>query len=154
MATQKKPMYWSIYLGLLLQDSHVILIHSLQLLEPNISTFRIQAHHLNSVSSCHIRIPCKANSTHFSRQQCFHTNAHKSRLVPYCPLMVYLLSIFIFLLQVTELECVSSQANAVHTHKTELNQTIQELEATLKKKEEVFVSFCFLTHKIAWKNMS
>lgn len=39
--------------------------------------------------------------------------------------------------QVTELECVSSQANAVHTHKTELNQTIQELESTLKKKEEV-----------------
>ncbi|KAK9408489.1 homer protein 1 like [Crotalus adamanteus] len=38
--------------------------------------------------------------------------------------------------RVTELECVSSQANAVQTHKTELNQTIQELEATLKKKEE------------------
>ncbi|XP_054664819.1 homer protein homolog 1 isoform X2 [Grus americana] len=38
--------------------------------------------------------------------------------------------------RVTELECVSSQANAVHTHKTELNQTIQELESTLKKKEE------------------
>ncbi|EPQ02638.1 Homer protein like protein 1 [Myotis brandtii] len=37
---------------------------------------------------------------------------------------------------VTELECVSSQANAVHTHKTELNQTIQELEETLKEKEE------------------
>ncbi|NXJ72268.1 HOME1 protein, partial [Rostratula benghalensis] len=38
--------------------------------------------------------------------------------------------------RVTELECVSSQANAVHTHKTELNQTIQELESTMKKKEE------------------
>uniref|UniRef100_A0A4W2HH51 Homer protein homolog 1 n=1 Tax=Bos indicus x Bos taurus TaxID=30522 RepID=A0A4W2HH51_BOBOX len=38
--------------------------------------------------------------------------------------------------RVTELECVSSQANAVHTHKTELNQTIQELEETLKVKEE------------------
>ncbi|XP_069483514.1 homer protein homolog 1 isoform X3 [Ambystoma mexicanum] len=38
--------------------------------------------------------------------------------------------------RVTELECVSSQANAVHTHKTELNQTIHELESTLKKKEE------------------
>ncbi|XP_074057466.1 homer protein homolog 1 isoform X1 [Macrotis lagotis] len=38
--------------------------------------------------------------------------------------------------RVTELECVSSQANAVHTHKAELNQTIQELEETLKKKEE------------------
>lgn len=54
--------------------------------------------------------------------------------------------------QVTELECVSSQANAVHTHKTELNQTIQELESTLKKKEEVFVNiyslfFCGITSK-------
>ncbi|KAL1783529.1 homer protein-like 1 isoform X1 [Sigmodon hispidus] len=38
--------------------------------------------------------------------------------------------------RVTELECVSSQANAVHTHKTELNQTVQELEETLKEKEE------------------
>uniref|UniRef100_A0A8D1WFD7 Homer protein homolog 1 n=1 Tax=Sus scrofa TaxID=9823 RepID=A0A8D1WFD7_PIG len=38
--------------------------------------------------------------------------------------------------RVTELECVSSQANAVHSHKTELNQTIQELEETLKVKEE------------------
>ncbi|XP_029431415.1 homer protein homolog 1 isoform X3 [Rhinatrema bivittatum] len=38
--------------------------------------------------------------------------------------------------RVTELECLSSQANAVHTHKTELNQTIQDLESTLKKKEE------------------
>lgn len=45
--------------------------------------------------------------------------------------------------QVTELECVSSQANAVHTHKTELNQTIQELESTLKKKEEVSANICF-----------
>lgn len=51
--------------------------------------------------------------------------------------------------QVTELECVSSQANAVHTHKTELNQTIQELESTLKKKEAVFANiyswlFCYI----------
>ncbi|EDL00940.1 homer protein homolog 1 isoform d [Mus musculus] len=38
--------------------------------------------------------------------------------------------------RVTELECVSSQANAVHSHKTELNQTVQELEETLKVKEE------------------
>lgn len=45
--------------------------------------------------------------------------------------------------QVTELECVSSQANAVHTHKTELNQTIQELESTLKKKEEVSANIYF-----------
>lgn len=51
----------------------------------------------------------------------------------------------------TELECVSSQANAVHTHKTELNQTIQELEATLKKKEEVFAWICLLTNKIVAK---
>lgn len=54
--------------------------------------------------------------------------------------------------QVTELECVSSQANAVHTHKTELNQTIQELESTLKKKEEVFATiyswiFCCVISK-------
>jgi len=53
---------------------------------------------------------------------------------------------------VTELECVSSQANAVHTHKTELNQTIQELESTLKKKEEVFANvyswlFCYVISK-------
>ncbi|XP_060233777.1 homer protein homolog 1 isoform X1 [Meriones unguiculatus] len=38
--------------------------------------------------------------------------------------------------RVTELECVSSQANAVHTHKAELSQTVQELEETLKVKEE------------------
>ncbi|XP_076783268.1 homer protein homolog 1 isoform X1 [Arvicanthis niloticus] len=38
--------------------------------------------------------------------------------------------------RVTELECVSSQANAVQSHKTELNQTVQELEETLKVKEE------------------
>ncbi|XP_052015687.1 homer protein homolog 1 isoform X1 [Apodemus sylvaticus] len=38
--------------------------------------------------------------------------------------------------RVTELECVSSQANAVHSHKAELNQTVQELEETLKVKEE------------------
>ncbi|XP_058844618.1 homer protein homolog 1 isoform X1 [Acipenser ruthenus] len=38
--------------------------------------------------------------------------------------------------RVTELECVSAQANAIKSHKTELNQTIEELEATLKAKEE------------------
>ncbi|KAG8598675.1 hypothetical protein GDO81_002703 [Engystomops pustulosus] len=38
--------------------------------------------------------------------------------------------------RVSELECQSSQANAVQTHKSELSQTIQELEVTLKKKEE------------------
>lgn len=50
--------------------------------------------------------------------------------------------------QVTELECVSAQANAIKSHKTELNQTIEELEATLKAKEEVrkavFFIACFL----------
>uniref|UniRef100_H3AYT6 Homer protein homolog 1 n=1 Tax=Latimeria chalumnae TaxID=7897 RepID=H3AYT6_LATCH len=40
------------------------------------------------------------------------------------------------ILQVTELECLSSQANVIKTHKIELNQTIEELESTLKKKEE------------------
>lgn len=39
--------------------------------------------------------------------------------------------------QVTELECVSGQTTVIKTQKTELNQTIEELEATLKAKEEV-----------------
>lgn len=39
--------------------------------------------------------------------------------------------------QVTELECVSGQTAGVKTQKTELNQTIEELEAELKAKEEV-----------------
>uniref|UniRef100_A0A8C5N516 Homer protein homolog 1 n=1 Tax=Leptobrachium leishanense TaxID=445787 RepID=A0A8C5N516_9ANUR len=38
--------------------------------------------------------------------------------------------------RVSELECQSSQANTVQSHKMELNQTIQELESTLRKKEE------------------
>ncbi|OCU02435.1 homer scaffold protein 1 L homeolog isoform X1 [Xenopus laevis] len=38
--------------------------------------------------------------------------------------------------RVSELECMSNQANAVQSHKSELNQKIQELETTLKKKEE------------------
>uniref|UniRef100_A0A8C9T8L5 Homer protein homolog 1 n=2 Tax=Scleropages formosus TaxID=113540 RepID=A0A8C9T8L5_SCLFO len=38
--------------------------------------------------------------------------------------------------RVTELECMSSQANLIKTHKTELNQTIEELESALKAKEE------------------
>lgn len=39
--------------------------------------------------------------------------------------------------QVTELECVSSQTTAIKSQKTELNQTIEELEAALRAKEEV-----------------
>uniref|UniRef100_A0A8C4RX04 Homer protein homolog 1 n=1 Tax=Erpetoichthys calabaricus TaxID=27687 RepID=A0A8C4RX04_ERPCA len=38
--------------------------------------------------------------------------------------------------RVTELECMSGQANVIKSHKTELNQTIEELESTLKMKEE------------------
>ncbi|XP_036384839.1 homer protein homolog 1 [Megalops cyprinoides] len=38
--------------------------------------------------------------------------------------------------RVTELECVSGQTNVIKSHKTELNQTIEELESTLKAKEE------------------
>lgn len=44
---------------------------------------------------------------------------------------------FLFVSKVTELECVSSQASGFKIQKTELNQTIEELEATLKAKEEV-----------------
>uniref|UniRef100_A0A3B3TDD3 Homer scaffold protein 1b n=1 Tax=Paramormyrops kingsleyae TaxID=1676925 RepID=A0A3B3TDD3_9TELE len=39
--------------------------------------------------------------------------------------------------RVTELECVSGQTNVIKSHKTELNQTIEELESTLKAKEKV-----------------
>ncbi|XP_067279935.1 homer protein homolog 1 isoform X2 [Pseudorasbora parva] len=38
--------------------------------------------------------------------------------------------------RVTELECVSGQTAGIKTQKTELNQTIEELEAELKAKEE------------------
>ncbi|KAM7392492.1 hypothetical protein PAMA_007555 [Pampus argenteus] len=38
--------------------------------------------------------------------------------------------------RVTELECVSSQTTVIKSQKTELNQTIEELEAALKDKEE------------------
>ncbi|XP_035247154.1 homer protein homolog 1 isoform X2 [Anguilla rostrata] len=38
--------------------------------------------------------------------------------------------------RVTELECVSGQTNVIKSQKTELNQTIEELEVTLKAKEE------------------
>ncbi|XP_073791693.1 homer protein homolog 1 isoform X1 [Danio rerio] len=38
--------------------------------------------------------------------------------------------------RVTELECVSGQTTGIKTQKSELNQTIEELEAELKAKEE------------------
>ncbi|XP_028274015.1 homer protein homolog 1 [Parambassis ranga] len=38
--------------------------------------------------------------------------------------------------RVTELECVSGQTTAIKSQKTELNQTIEELELALKAKEE------------------
>ncbi|XP_077478566.1 homer protein homolog 1 isoform X2 [Stigmatopora argus] len=38
--------------------------------------------------------------------------------------------------RVTELECVSGQSTAVKSEKTELNRTIEELEASLKAKED------------------
>ncbi|XP_047425357.1 homer protein homolog 1-like [Mugil cephalus] len=38
--------------------------------------------------------------------------------------------------RVTELECVSGQTTAIKSQKTELNQTIEELEAALKAKEQ------------------
>ncbi|XP_047017577.1 homer protein homolog 1 isoform X2 [Ictalurus punctatus] len=38
--------------------------------------------------------------------------------------------------RVTELECVSGQTTGIKNQKTELNQTIEELEAALKAKEE------------------
>lgn len=42
-----------------------------------------------------------------------------------------------FVFQVTELECVSGQTTVIKSQKTELNQTIEELELALKAKEEV-----------------
>lgn len=39
--------------------------------------------------------------------------------------------------QVTELECQSNQTPVIKSQKTELNQTIEELENTLRDKEEV-----------------
>lgn len=41
------------------------------------------------------------------------------------------------LFQVTELECQSNQTPVIKSQKTELNQTIEELENTLRDKEEV-----------------
>lgn len=37
----------------------------------------------------------------------------------------------------TELECQSNQSPVIKSQKTELNQTIEELENTLRDKEEV-----------------
>ena len=45
--------------------------------------------------------------------------------------------VFGFMFQVTELECVSGQTTVIKSQKTELNQTIEELELALKAKEEV-----------------
>lgn len=39
----------------------------------------------------------------------------------------------------TELECQSNQTPAIKSQKTELNQTIEELENALRDKEEVCV---------------
>lgn len=46
---------------------------------------------------------------------------------------------FLSFLQVTELECQSTQTPVIKSQKTELNQTIEELENTLRDKEEVCV---------------
>lgn len=51
-----------------------------------------------------------------------------------------------FVFQVTELECVSGQTTVIKSQKTELNQTIEELEAALKAKEEVGAARCSVTH--------
>lgn len=45
-------------------------------------------------------------------------------------------------LQVTELECQSNQTPVIKSQKTELNQTIEELETALRDKEEVCVCVC------------
>lgn len=64
--------------------------------------------------------------------------------------------------QVTELECVSGQTTVIKSQKTELNQTIEELESALKAKEEVRVlpetqgknytraTFCHLNIYFLW----
>lgn len=49
----------------------------------------------------------------------------------------HLVTVIYFLLQVTELECVSGQTTVIKSQKTELNQTIEELELALRAKEEV-----------------
>lgn len=46
-------------------------------------------------------------------------------------------------LQVTELECQSNQTPVIKSQKTELNQTIEELETALRDKEEVCVCVIF-----------
>lgn len=52
-----------------------------------------------------------------------------------------------FVFQVTELECVSGQTTVIKSQKTELNQTIEELEAALKAKEKVRAVRCLVTDK-------
>lgn len=47
----------------------------------------------------------------------------------------------------TELECQSNQTPAIKSQKTELNQTIEELENALRDKEEVCVCVCVILGK-------
>lgn len=51
----------------------------------------------------------------------------------------------------TELECQSNQTPVIKSQKTELNQTIEELENTLRDKEEVCVCACVFV--IGWINL-
>lgn len=53
-------------------------------------------------------------------------------------------------LQVTELECVSGHTTVIKSQKTELNRTIEELEAALKTKEEVTRSSEMKTLKLVF----
>lgn len=53
-------------------------------------------------------------------------------------------------LQVTELECVSGQTTVIKSQKTELNQTIEELESALKAKEEVRGA-CYVDVLVYWE---
>lgn len=53
-------------------------------------------------------------------------------------------------LQVTELECVSGQTTVIKSQKTELNQTIEELESALKAKEEVRGA-CYVDVLVHWE---
>lgn len=53
----------------------------------------------------------------------------------------------------TELECQSNQTPVIKSQKTELNQTIEELENTLRDKEEVCV-LCDRVEYLAWNLMA
>lgn len=50
----------------------------------------------------------------------------------------------------TELECVSGQSTAARSAKTELNRTIEEMEAALKAKEDV--RFAAITPRLLNRN--